>query len=132
MEKSILFYDGHCALCNFFVRLVIRFEPKQLIYFAPIQSLEAKTILAKHPIDAAIDSIVFYEQGNCYVYHEAVFEILKHLNYPIKLILVFQYLPSVFNKTVYKIIAKNRFRFGTKLKSCPLPNPSIKYRFIGI
>ncbi len=130
MVKSILFYDGHCALCNFFVNLVIRFEPKKSIYFAALQSSFAQDFLAKNKVDETLDSIVFYENGNCFVYQKAVFKILAHLSYPIKAFLIFKYLPNNISKAAYLFIAKNRFKLMKKLTYCPIPSNENKNRFI--
>ncbi len=130
MPKAILFYDGHCALCNFFVRLVIRFEPKQSIYFAALQSNFAKDLLANQNVSMQIDSIVFYEKENYYTYHVAIFKILAHLSYPWKALSIFKVLPEPVLKSLYKWVAKNRFKFKKRLDICPVPDEKIKSRFI--
>jgi predicted DCC family thiol-disulfide oxidoreductase YuxK len=130
MKSPILFYDGYCALCNFFVKLIIRFDPKQSFYFSALQSELGETIKKKHQISEKIDSIILYDQGKIYTHHHAVFAILRKLSYPIKALLIFQYLPHSINLYLYKWIAKKRYKLFGKYDVCPIPSAKIKQQFL--
>ena len=45
-NKSILFFDGNCGLCNRSVKFVLRKEKNQELIFSPLQSEFAKKTLA--------------------------------------------------------------------------------------
>lgn len=130
MKSPILLYDGYCALCNFFVRLVLRFDKKQIIFFAPLHSEIAKEIRMKFQLEPNLDSIFFFDGQNVLTHHKAVFSILKLLPYPIRFFLIFQLLPGKLSKALYNFIAKRRYHLFGKLDSCPLPEEKDRMRFL--
>lgn len=130
MKSPILLYDGYCALCNFFVKLILRFNTKQNIYFAPLDSNIAKTIITNFRVDPSIDSVIYFDGKACFTYHSAVFEIIKSLSFPFRLFLVFKLLPNSINKRLYQLIAKKRYKLFGKYESCPMPDPKNRFRFL--
>ncbi|MDZ4666660.1 MAG: DCC1-like thiol-disulfide oxidoreductase family protein [bacterium] len=130
MKSPILFYDGYCALCNFFVKLIIRFDPNQRFYFSALQSELGQTIRKQYNIAYNIDSIILYSSGKIYTYHHAAFEILRMLPYPIRAFLIFQYLPNSVNLFIYKLIASKRYKLFGKYEACPLPPANKKQQFL--
>jgi len=130
VKTPILFYDGYCALCNFFVNFIIRFDPKQQFYFCPLNSDLGKEVRLKYNIDAAIDSVILFDKNQVFTHHWAVFEILKKLPYPIKFLLVFKLIPNPINKFLYTKIASNRHRLVKKYDACPLPPVKNKHQFL--
>ncbi|OYU95085.1 MAG: hypothetical protein CFE21_12320 [Bacteroidetes bacterium B1(2017)] len=130
MKSPILFYDGYCALCNFFVRFLLKFDSKQLFFYAALDSEIAQNTLQTFHIDPSIDSIIFYDGTKIYTHHEAVFKILRLLPYPIKTLLIFNLLPNILNKKLYQFIAKKRYSVFGKYESCPLPPIKNRKQFL--
>ncbi len=46
-ESNIIFFDGVCNLCNFWVKFVIRNDPSGIFHFSSLQSKFAKNFLEK-------------------------------------------------------------------------------------
>ena len=44
-DKKIIFFDGYCGLCNFFVTTVIKLDKKRMFRYAPLQGELAKELL---------------------------------------------------------------------------------------
>jgi predicted DCC family thiol-disulfide oxidoreductase YuxK len=130
MKSPILFYDGYCALCNFFVNFILRFDKKKQFYFCPLDSNLGRDIRQKYKIDSNIDSIILLDNTLIYTHHWAVFKILKKLPYPIKFLLIFSLLPSGLNKYLYTRIAQNRNKFTKRYSECPLPPFKYKDQFL--
>jgi len=130
MKSPILLYDGYCVLCNFFVKLILRFEKKPEIYFAPLDSKIAQEIISQFRFDPNMDSIIYFDGKECFTYHFAAFEILKQLSFPINLFGAFKSLPNSFNKAVYKFIAKKRYKVFGKYESCPMPSAKFRERML--
>jgi predicted DCC family thiol-disulfide oxidoreductase YuxK len=130
MEAPILLYDGHCALCNFFVRLVLRFDPNKKFKFATLDSPFATELKTSLRIVEPIDSVIYIYQGKYYLYHAAVYELLKQLRYPIKVFRFLRFLPNSINLFLYKFIAKNRYHWFGKYDSCPLLPAENRNQFV--
>ena len=68
-----LLYDGHCNLCSTTVRLLLRLDRDGVFRFAPLQSEEAETILARHDLDPAHTcSVVLVVAGQVHTRSEAL------------------------------------------------------------
>jgi predicted DCC family thiol-disulfide oxidoreductase YuxK len=130
MKSPILLYDGYCVLCNFFVKLILRFEKKPEIYFAPLDSKIAQEIISQFRFDPNMDSIIYFDGKECFTYQFAAFEILKQLSFPINLFGAFKSLPNSFNKAMYKFIAKKRYKVFGKYESCPMPSAKFRERML--
>lgn len=126
---NIIFYDGECGLCNFFVRFIFRHSPKGAFYFAP---LEGNTAQSHHIIkkgDTDWNSVIFKKNGSLYYESDAVLEIFKNANTPWKWFYHFKFIPSTWRNKIYKWIAKNR-KFLWQKNHCQIPNSAEKKFFL--
>lgn len=130
MLEPILFYDGNCALCNNFIRIILKLGTKPSFYFAPLSGKTAQNLLPQSFKNPDFDAIVLWKNNRFYTHHEAVFEIVKAMPIGIKPILIFKYLPDSFLLKLYKWVAKNRFTWKPKLAACPIPPAKYKNQFI--
>ncbi|WP_158277369.1 DCC1-like thiol-disulfide oxidoreductase family protein [Opitutus sp. ER46] len=56
----VLLYDGHCALCHGVVRLLLRLDRRERLWFAALQSEPAQRFLRQHGLPlATFDTVVF-------------------------------------------------------------------------
>jgi predicted DCC family thiol-disulfide oxidoreductase YuxK len=136
-DSLVIFYDGVCALCNGFVRLILKLDRKAEFRYASFQGDYARDTLARHqrnPLD--LDTVVVMakdEDGRERLYSksEAVLFILDRLGGLWAVVsAVFRPWPSSFLDQAYDTVAKSRYRIFGKLDSCPLPNPRFADRFI--
>jgi len=107
---KILFFDGFCNLCHWAVRWVGKHDTKKAFYFAPLAGTTAKEKL--QGIDLP-DSIVYYEDGNIFLYSKACFRIAWQLGGIWCLVGWLGFLPDWMlypSDLVYKYIAKRRAR----------------------
>lgn len=132
MKPLIVFFDGPCVLCNFWVRRLCHWDKKDALRFAPLDHPEFIKFTAQRNLDLShLDSIVVWDQTFSYAYEaEAVFMILKRLGGSWKLFLLFSFLPKMIPNGLYRAVAKNRYRWFGKHESCPLPDPKFSHKFI--
>ena len=96
-----------------------------------IQSETGKKIITYLGVDSALDSIILYEPGYAYfIKSEAVFRIIKHLSSSVKLLLLFNFIPTSIKNIFYDIIAKNRYNWFGKMEFCIIPSVDIVGKFI--
>jgi len=133
MNEKIIFYDGVCNLCNFFVRQVIQTNNKKNIKFASLQSDFAKNTLSEEILKSnEYDSIIYFSDNQIYTKSDAVFQISKELRFPCKFLGYFKFLPKSFTDFIYKLIAQNRYNIFGKKDSCTIPKGFDKSLFIDV
>ena len=124
----VIYYDGHCPFCHFWVRILLKYDKKAVFRFAPLTGKSATSYFAKQSRELP-QSIVLIMEEKEYLASQAVFGILKILGGPFRMGLLFKILPLCFTDFVYHTIANNRFFFGKAYGRCFLPQPRHKDRF---
>ncbi len=128
-QKSVIFFDGVCGLCNGFVNFVMSIDRHQHYFFCPLQSEFAQKTL---PIEVVqdLDSVVCLEKNKIYTKSTAVLVIMKNMGGIWKVSQMGYILPERFRDWIYDLVAKNRYRFFGKKETCRLPSPEERARFI--
>lgn len=130
-NKSIIFFDGVCNLCNNSVKFIIKRDNHKRFLYASLQSDAARDILLQFKIkNSNLDSIILLENGKLYQKSTAILKIAKQLNGFWKLNYVFIIIPKFFRDFIYDIIAKNRYKWFGKREVCMLPTGDMKLRFL--
>lgn len=130
-NKSIIFFDGVCNLCNNSVQFIIKRDKHKRFLYASLQSDAARDILLQFKIkNSGFDSIILLENGKLYQKSTAILKIVKQLNGFWKLNYVFILIPKFFRDFIYDIIAKNRYKWFGKREVCLLPTGDMKLRFL--
>jgi predicted DCC family thiol-disulfide oxidoreductase YuxK len=130
-DKKIVLFDGVCNYCNDKINFIIKNDKNDVFRFVALQSETGQKIIKHLGIDNSIDSIILYEPGYAYfIKSEAVFRIIKHLSSAVKLLLVFNFIPTSIKNVFYDLIAKNRYNWYGKKESCMIPTDDVKRKFI--
>ena len=129
--RAIVFYDGTCGFCQASIQLVLKYNKRQNLRFAALQSgiLEDLVPAAQRP-DPLPDSMLFYEHGRLYTESEAALRIARHLNFPLNILYYFRIIPLSFRNFVYRFIAKHRYLIAGRTEACMLPSPQERARFV--
>ena len=129
-NKKIIFYDGLCAMCNRFIRIIITLDKKEKFLLAPLQGKNGKILQKKFSKELkGIDSVIFYNK-KVYTKSSAVINILSELGGTYKLAYIFNIIPSFISDSIYDYIARNRFQWFGKLDKCPMPEKKNISRFL--
>lgn len=128
-NKTIVFFDGHCNLCNGTVQFLIKQDKAETLYFSSLQSSFAQSLIPAK-IQLTKDSIVLLDKETFYIEADAVFQIIRKLNNWTRVFLVFRILPSKLATTLYQCIARNRYKFFGKRKECMIPDAKVANRFL--
>ena len=130
-DKAIVFYDGSCGFCQASVQFVLKYNLKQKLYFAPLQSgVLQQVVPAAQVPDPLPDAMLFYELGKLYFASEAGLRIARHLNFPWLLFSYFRFIPVSFRDKIYSFIARHRYKIAGRREACLLPEPHQRARFI--
>ena len=111
MEKMVLLFDSGCKLCNSSIKFVTKGDKKQQINQIPLTSSEGAAIIAKYPLLQNINSIIFIANNKLFIESDAIIEIAKQLSFPYRLLAAGRLVPKKWRDTIYRWIAKNRYRW---------------------
>ena len=131
----VLLYDGVCGVCNRSVRTILRFDPTGTLRFAPLESVFAKAIIARHPEIGSVDSVVFVDDPGgpserVAVRSEAVLRVADYLGGAWRMFTAARVIPAPLLDWLYDRFAEIRYRIGGKYDNCPLPAPEVRARFV--
>ena len=121
MEQTILYYDGLCVLCNKSIRFIIDRDRKNQFKIGFLDEQKNKN---------KQDSVVLVHKGIKYNYSNAVIKSLILIGGIYKLAALLFIFPKSLRDFVYKIIAKNRYKWFGKHNRCPTLPEKWKKRLI--
>ncbi len=130
VNKSIIFFDGVCNLCNSSVQFILKRDTNKKFMFASLQSDVAKKLLLHKNVKNNLDSIILLDNSVIYQKSTAIFKIGNKLGFPYNLGSVFFIIPKFARDFIYNWIAKNRYKWFGKKDSCMLPTKEYLERFL--
>jgi predicted DCC family thiol-disulfide oxidoreductase YuxK len=108
--KRVIYFDGICNLCNFWIRWVRRFDKNKVFQFQSLQSANQEGILQGEVLE--MDSVVYSIDGKLHFESDAILKIIYDLGGKFRFLYFFLRLfPRLLRQAIYKFIARNRYRF---------------------
>lgn len=134
MSEKIVLFDGVCNLCSRAVQFMIARDPAGKLKFAALQSEAGQALLQQYQLQATLDgrddTVVYIEDGQVYTHSAAGLRIARHLNGPVRLAAPLILVPRFIRDFVYRLIARNRYRWFGRKDVCWLPTPALTARFL--
>lgn len=129
----LILYDGVCGLCNWLVRFILRHDKKKKFTFAALQGQTARSILQRSGHNPeALDTmyVVLNSDERLLSRSDAALFIGRELGGAWSaLAAVFGIFPVASRNWMYRLIARNRYKFFGRYQVCPLPDASVRVRF---
>jgi predicted DCC family thiol-disulfide oxidoreductase YuxK len=125
LEYPVLFFDGYCLICNWFVEYILKKDKKGLIHFSPLQGKHGRSL------SLSDNSIIYLRRPDQrYQKSDAALEIALDI-FRYKLTFkILKFVPRFLRDGVYNLVAKNRYRFFKKKKTCRIPTIEESHRFL--
>ena len=131
---TIILFDGVCNLCSGVVRFLIARDPHARFRFAPLQSDAARRACAEvgatPPAAVEPDTIIVIVNGRALERSDAALAIAARLPFPWPIFGVFRILPRPLRDWLYRLVARNRYRWFGKRDTCMMPTPELRARFL--
>ena len=127
----ILLFDGHCNLCNAWVKFIVNRDPSGKIRFASLQSKAGRRLLEEHKIDENyIESLVFFEEKKYSVSSSGTLRTLSYLDGWERHLIFLATVPRPLRDLVYSFIASNRYKWFGRREQCMVPTAELSQRFL--
>ncbi len=128
----IVLFDDVCNLCNGSVQLILRHDPAGRFRFASLQSPAGQELLGRLGIDpGAMDSVILVEGDRWFKESDAALRIARRLSGPWKMLWALRVIPRPLRDGLYRLVARNRYRWFGRQETCWLPTPELRERFLG-
>lgn len=128
--KPIIFFDGVCGMCNGFVDLVLRADREHTFLFAPLQGATARALLPPLSDDPDAWSMIYRDEAGIHDQSDASLQVYRRLGGLWQLLSFARYVPPAVRNPVYRIIARNRYRWFGKREACRVPTAAERARFL--
>jgi predicted DCC family thiol-disulfide oxidoreductase YuxK len=129
----VIVFDGVCLLCSRWVRFVLTHDGEARYRFASMQSDSGRSLLLAHGLDPdSPQSFLLVEGRQGHTDSDAIARVLlslrrrrwRCLGRAIGLI------PRRLRDPVYRFVARHRYRIFGRSRSCFLPTPEQRARFM--
>lgn len=129
-DRPIIVFDGCCALCSGWARLVLRFDRRRRYRLLPAQSELGRSLYLHYGLDAEdYETNILIEDGLAWFKSEGSIRMAEGLGWPWRLAALLRLLPARRRDALYEWLARNRFRFG-RHSVCYIPDPCYRDRFL--
>lgn len=120
----IIVFDGHCVLCSANARFVLRHDRRGHFRLAAMQGEAGARLLRQHGVDPDNpDTLIVVHQGKATRDSDAVLAIWSGLGWPRRASAALRVVPSAIRDTVYRFVARNRYRLFGQTEECFVPDP---------
>ena len=128
-NEQILFFDGHCGLCDRFVTWFLVRSHHTQIKCAPLQGSTGSSLFPKLDVQQ-LRTVLYQRHGKTFDRSTAVLYLLMDIGGLWRLAALGFMVPRFLRDAIYDTVAKNRFRFFGKRDACRLPTEEEKQRFL--
>jgi len=129
-RHPILFFDGVCGMCNRFVDILLKADRRGLFRFAPLQGETARRMLPPLPGDPAEWSLMYLDERGLHDHWDASLGVYRRLGGLWLLLALPGIIPRRIRNPLYRVIARNRYRWFGRRSACRVPTPEEASRFL--
>jgi predicted DCC family thiol-disulfide oxidoreductase YuxK len=128
--RWVLFFDGDCGFCSESVRLIAGIDKAGQIDFAPLRGKLGTEMGLEKWADPASGSVVLLREsdGQFFYFSDACLEVAGILGGGWRIFRVLRWIPKPLRDWVYRVIARNRYRFIRKAQVCNLGDLGLRRR----
>lgn len=132
-SPPVIVFDGICLLCSRWVRFLLKHDRAQRYHFASMQSDSGRALLLAHGLDPDSPlSFLLVEGGRGYTDSDAIARVLRGLDrrpwrWLSRMMLL---VPRWLRDPAYRFVARHRYRIFGQSRSCFLPTPEQRARFM--
>ncbi|MBO9452570.1 DUF393 domain-containing protein [Tropicibacter sp. R16_0] len=128
-RPAVTVMDAQCALCARGAAWIARNDRTQEFLIVPMQSELGRTLLVQHGLDPDDPtSWLYLEQGHAHTSSDAIIRAGQKLGGRWQLLTVFRIIPRPVRDALYRMVARNRYRWFGQGDMCSMPDPDVQQR----
>ena len=120
----VIVFDGHCVLCSANARFVLRNDRAGRFRLAAMQGEAGRALFEAAGVDPDDpETLVVVEGARVHYDSDAVIRIWSGLGWPWKALGLARIVPRALRDTVYRLVARNRYRWFGRREECFVSDP---------
>ena len=122
LNARVIVFDGICHVCSGGVRFLARHRIEPPFELIPMQSAEGKALLEQFEIDTD-DPATFLvlDRGLVLTQSDASIHVMAAIGGLWRLVVVGRLIPRPWRNWLYRLLARNRYRWFGRRTTCYLP-----------
>lgn len=131
-KKYLVFFDGECGVCNFWVQWILERDKKDQFLFASLQSKAGQNFLTKNGLNTTQFNTLYLLKPNqeYLIKSRAVLKIASLLGGVYSLLSFGNIVPRFVSDYLYDKVSENRMKLSAQ--KCFLPDAHQKKKFIDL
>lgn len=128
---ATIVFDGRCLMCEGGVQFLLRADKQGRYRFAAMQGATGRALLLSqglNPDDPL--SFLLQDEKGAYIDSTAILRVLTGLGGAWKLCALGWLVPRPLRDALYRLVARNRYRWFGQKAECRLPSPEQSARFL--
>jgi len=129
-DRYVVFFDGDCGFCNFWVQWILERDRKDKFLFASLQSdIGQKFLLERNLETRHFNTLYLLKPNGSYLSKSnAVLKIAQKLGGGYSLLQAGILIPKLVRDKIYDAVSKNRMKLAEK--QCFVPDQNQRKKFI--
>lgn len=131
LSPAIIVFDGVCVLCNGWIDFLLKHDVRERYRFAAMQTPAGRELLLKNGLnpDDPVSFLLLDESG-AHTDTDAIIRVISGLDGLWKIAMLGKLLPRFVRNPLYRMIARNRYRWFGQTNACRMPDAQTAHRFI--
>jgi len=136
IKHPIILFDGQCGLCARSVRFIAARDRTGTFRFAPLYGPTAAHECARlgvtppTPPDGDPGTMILIDGNRALTRSDAALAVASRLTLPWRLLAALRIVPRPLRDSIYRWVARNRYRWFGSSGSCPSPTPELRSRLL--
>lgn len=127
--NPVVFYDGACSFCNYWVQWILKHDEKRVFLFASLQSDFATNVFDNYNYSPPRNTLIVLSGNGCFLHRsQAIKYILNKLNIRNGLAVLLHLTPPKIAHVGYRAVSF--FRKQIPVKACEIPSKEHRHRFL--
>jgi predicted DCC family thiol-disulfide oxidoreductase YuxK len=127
----IVVYDAQCLLCSGWVQFLLRHDRAGTFRFAAIQGATGQRLLADAGLEVdGLQTLLLIDGARSWQETAAILRVLHVLGWPWRLAWLGWLVPAPLRNAMYRLVARNRYRFFGRSPVCIVPPADVRARFL--
>lgn len=128
-SRPIFVFDNICVLCSGGARFLMRHDRNEAIAFTSAQGPIGQALYRHYGLEMD-DSYLFLADGRAYDMSEGYFQLARRLGGIWRLAALARIVPRGLRDAIYRMIARNRYRWFGQAEACALLTQDQKARLL--
>lgn len=123
LPPRLLLFDGDCVLCHRWVKFLLSADRLRRLHFTTLTGETSQTVRQRFDdaFPAALDTVVYVEDGRLYTRTSAILRACRHLPWPARALTVLRLIPRPLADLGYRAVARTRYRLFGRRDTCFVP-----------